>query len=420
MEKTKLTEAEILNFAERLNQEKFSGLEGYSVGDAMYFAVMPRESFSKKKFKLRSLIKSLIVLSFIRKVAVYRDSPMASKYFLYSNSYAGRKEHRNTFDKVAGLVPGKAIFCPVKKFSLFNLHNFFKPFLYHKILKKFFMANDAWYYAVELAKAYKDFNFIVHNMEKSKPKLLTVFCDVHMIDSLAVQYCNKNGIATATMQHGNLSRGPAYSLSKSKYFLGYGEYTKKIAEESGMNVRNFISCGMPNYIGKQLSSRMVRNNTDSIGVVFCDYTTIEDDTKMLNAAIDFAAKNKYKVFVKLHPACPAGSYKDVGWNKVEKTYGKEISIYDFMNLIDFAVIGASTAFIEYVVSLFPCLNFACRNDKYAQIIWNKFKTSEELETHVSMLKTSPDKFEENLKRTREYFTPTSGIEENYKHFFEKF
>lgn len=417
-----MEENDLLRITAKINKEKFPGLDGYDVGDAMYFAVMPREVSirQKQKFTFVPLVKSLVSICLTRRVELQSENENAKRYFLYSNSYIGRKEHKNTFDKVTGIIDSKAVFSPIKKLSLRNIRNFLKPFQYKKILEKYFPANDAWLYAVLLARAYCDFEFIKRTIKDSKAEILTVFCDVHLIDSLSVQYCNKAGIATATLQHGNLSKGPSYKLSKSKYFLGYGNYTKKIAAESGMDISGFVSCGMPNYIGISLPANLVRNKTGKIGVIFCDYMTIDDDTKILNIAIEYAQKHSLGVVVKLHPACGKENYKDVDWGKIDAVYGKEINISQFMEKIDYALIGASTVFIEYTVALFPCFSFACREDKYEEITWNKFNDLKELEEKTELLLDSPNEFEEKLKNTRSYFTPVDDIAGNYRRFYERY
>lgn len=415
-----MNEQEIFNLVKQLNNEKFLGLEDYQIGDAMYFVIQPIELHDKLNFSLFSFIKSVLNILFIRNVQKGKFFKKANKVFLFSNSYWGRNDHRIIYDKVFNTTVNSTEFIHAKKFTVANFTNIRQFNNWFNIFRKFFSGKKTRYYTCMLAKAYSDLNYIKKQLIKEKKDAVVTFCDIHLIDSLVTQFCNNNCIDTITMQHGNLPCGPSYGLSKSKFFLGYGEYTKKIAVLSGLNSKNFISIGMPQCIGKTFNENLILNKTKCIGVIFCNSETIDEDTKMLNIVLDYAENNNYKVLVKIHPACKKDNYLGINWNRVTAVYGKEVDIYKFSEYIDFATVGISTVFIEYIINLFPCMNYKCLKDKYADITWNKFSSVYELGEIINILKNNTKKFELKMKETRLYFTPVNNISKNYSDFFSKY
>lgn len=419
MASEKITEKDVLKIAEDINKENFSGLKGLSVGHAMYYIILLKEVYGQAGITFKSCVKQLLKITVLKYVDAQNNYKTANKAFLFSNSYWSRVDHKKLYDKVVALTTNSTEFVHTRKISLRNLHNIYRIFQWYSIFKRYFNEN-AWYYTFQLAFSFADFDFIRHKLAKSKIKLLTVLCDVHCIDSLVVQHCNSIGIKTATLQHGNLAKGTGYSLSKSTYFLGYGQYTKELALESGMDEKHFVAVGMPQFIGKEINDSLIIHDTKKIGCVFCSYETIEDDTRMLNTVLDYAEKHGYEVCVKLHPASPKNCYPNINWERVKEIYGKEINVYQFMEKIDFATVGFSTVFIEYVMELFPCFSFKCNNDKYEKINWNKFHDLETMENCVQLFETDKRGFEQKLKETRDYFSPSSDIAEKYKSFYSKF
>lgn len=401
---------------ECLNNENFKGFTSIKCGTALFVSLALEDRLHKSY--LRSTVRTLFSCLFT-KIRVSKDDTNKSKFiFLCSNRT--RRDYRAWMLKVADLVKNKTVFFPGFKFRVSNILNLPIFFSWFKIFRKYYNCNLSYYYTSILFSVYCDFQFIKKHILSSDIKLFVSYFDVAVLESVVTQYCNLKAIPSATLQHGFMIAGPVLSLSRSDFFLAYGQHTAEQAILSGRKPGTIVNVGMPQLIGSSVRKQATVNKNKIIGVILNGNPLYEDDYNLLNMALNFANKNNYKIYVKLHPGTLIDKYPDFDWKNVTKIYATEISALEFGTLIEFALVSASTVFIEYALNLVPV--FLCPSCKsfFARETWCKVNNEYELQLAVEALYKNPDGYFQNMIRSRQYYSETENIEANYLKFFKKY
>lgn len=399
---------------DQLNRIQLKGLEKIKCGDAMNTVLSRKAAQSPRNCIYRLLL--MVKYSFIQRTAIDKREGRKKVAFLYSNSYARREDHQNTFNKIVSTCSDKIIFGSCAKFSVGYSFLIFQTIQWYREVRKIFDRNKAMYMISELYIDYLDAKRIVDFVIREKCKMLAVFSDFHPIDSLAVQLCKQHGIKTATLQHGFFSQDSvAFKYSHSDYFLGYGRYTRELAGLSGFNTSKFVSVGMGQLIDGGVRKQVTHQKTGSF-IVILD-SVAEEDIDLLDLTREFALKTGCKRIIKLHPG--HGFLEEYSGHVFpeDEVVIKEKTIAELADEADFAVIaGGSTVFIEYMVRLFPAFLFSKFNDRYKGFKWCEFTNTEEL---ISLAeKNQKSELDPFITQSQEYVSEVNDVRRNYKQFFD--
>lgn len=218
----------------------------------------------------------------------------------------------------------------------------------NKIERKYYST-----YLIDLVQMYRWKNILLKNIGYiSTIKSMVSIFDAREYENIFTQFCNSQGIVTATLQHGHFGkRGYLNSISYyldiayagfvSDYFLAWGQYSKENAIEAGVESGRIVKCGCPDFINPV----PVECKGVDVGVLFDgDINAKEDNLEMLRIALELLEKEDSKVKVKLHPSDSIDNYRNrINAEKVELFVG---SIREFAEQVSFVICCNTSALIQ--------------------------------------------------------------------------
>ena len=209
--------------------------------------------------------------------------------------------------------------------------------------------------------------------------------------------------------------------SHSKYFFAHGEFTIKEAQKAGYRNGVMVPVGIPALVKDEPVLKRVVEKTDTIGLILDGDELYEDNLILIRFMLDFCKDNNCKVIVKLHPASDKSRYTNL-WDShiVKGIYGSEISIYEFADLIDLAVVKSSTCLIELLGMLVP--TFIYENDNLSRNVYKEFPHLKFFDNGTliqCMEDIRREDFTQELDTYREFFGAGKNITANYIENFHK-
>lgn len=402
----------------KLNAIKFKELEEYHFGPSL---VLLLDYYNVKQCGYSKLWN----------YPTYNDAYQVRKrtgnvMFLFSTSYKGRRDLEKCFLNAANLMQNKIIVMPVRaklcrEFSVKEkalmgiwVLQMGKTSLSFK--EKIFCANL-------LMSGKRNLKRIVELIKENKIRSVVTLADVHMIDYLATAYCNMHGIKTVTLQHGFFPLGdPFFRYSESKYFLTYGEYTKKIANRTKRGKGNFIAVGMPEYIGEKAIEKREIKKRKSFLVLLNGSSPEEhsNNCNMLKICTEFANSSNCAFGVLPHPDSREAYLKE--YRKIASNRGNFVKIKaDALELLDnynFCVANATTMSLKAVHELIPVLLY-CKKGcaPFYQYKLERLYFSNYLEFERSTTYLLEHNIEDILIELRDYLCGSGDIAKNYLHFY---
>lgn len=413
MEKTQLVEV--------LNNIRFKGLEDKKCGDALFFLLDNMEVECITRFNRLRAAARVLRGTLWEGIGFQREGD-GRIAFLFSNSYAGRSDYREWFDKITGLCEEKCRIVPAKKkLTLTGIKYIGHVFRWIKQCRNAGIDRQTGILISSvLYEGYADYIRIIGYMAQTPPKLFVTLCDTHLIDSLVVQEYNSRGVDTATLQHGSFSASWVLQGSPSKFFLAYGKFTEEQCILSGMRPEKIRLLGMPHQIGVKYPAKVCINNKNAIGVIFCGGRYAADDIRMLKTALEYGGRAGYKVYVKLHPGYGTDMYEFDGWKEVGQVFGNEINIGQFAQKVKFSITAGSTVLVEYMMKMIPVFSYDGRYKIYQNITWCQFQNADELEELDKKYFADELLLRQKMTETREYFCISGDIAEHYREFFRQY
>ena len=409
--------ANVLNMKNEDTKQKIEKLyfrsgEYIDIASAMYTVYYP--DTGNRKDLCSSLFRILAYL--VMTDICVRSSGKPTICFVYSNSYKNRQDYYDAFHSLTELFEDRVVVEPgKKKLCLKQLRYTPSVISWYKQFRKAFSFQEAVYYTSMLLFGMANSDYICHVVRRLECRKIVVISDMHLIDSLLVQKCNRMQLTTFTLQHGNFETEVPFKLSKSKYFLAYGEYTKRKAVSFGVAPGRIIKTGVFRSLNTVLPASMEKCGTpQNMGIILSGYGERDGDIRMLQFFIEYGKKHGMKLLVKCHPHYGVDRYPEIDWTQIDEVYSEEISATDFKKMIDVGIVYTSTVFVEYVMGLFPALIFVPENNAFFDgIEWCKFRNSEELETLLHKLEWDSSEFEKNLKQTRAFFSESENAAQTY-------
>jgi len=346
----------------------------------------------------------------------------ADTLFLFSNSYAGRRDLLANFDKVVSLSKNylKMNGIKTKKLHLGYIINLMLLRQWDRqIAKEVPMLNERLYILSQLYGIYTDYIEYQSYVKKNNLKInkLLSFCDVHPIDYYFTHCFNEQGKTTVTVQHGvycSDTNAWAYTESRSTYFLANSQYSIKEAVTAGKKEKGLCAAGLLSYINEKVIPRELNNRR--IGVILDGELLHEDNVQMLKFMQAFCKKEKLELYIKLHPTSGIENYSDIfDFEYITEICGKEKNIFEFASSIDVAIIRNSTCLLELINQGIPCFIFSGQNqevDVYKHMHEIRFSTEETI--HCFLEEIMNCDYQEKFDKLKRYLGDGENATNNYK------
>ncbi len=342
-------------------------------------------------------------------------------YFLFSSHNSGRKEHAETFEKIAGTCRNRIelVFDRIN-FRKIKIKNILRTFLMPvwlfqiKVLsisgkhKLFLLAN------LLCALAERD---VIEELVSEECSMMVCYFDGAAAESLVVQDFNLMGRKTATMQHGHFHpNGFAFYASTSQYFLASSNYECRLAKQAKVLADYVIALGMGKYIGEEKKNFIKdEQKRNSVGVVFDGDDYYDNNVEMLKVVKQFAVRREMYIKVKYHPTSQIKLYEDYIDSNYMYNVNFDVSVEKFMDEVDFVIVANSTILLEAIFMMKPWYRYRNpQNDIFEGIDNNVFSTVEELEQEYQKEMSLSEMLE-----YKNYILGNKDAESEYRKFFEK-
>ena len=408
-----------------LNNIQLEGFENIKCGDMLHYSLIrgiANNGSQGVKASLKFYIKVIRLL--MTEVYKVESSGDASSLFVFSSAYGARKDLLNNFTLVSDLIKNRVVIyayphykCSLKKLRYLKQIKIWKKLLLKEIKNKSLCYNIIF----DLVRVYLEYQEILSKIDFDKIKSLVSFCDVHPTESFLTQLFNNMNRCTVTLQHGVYSSEVnewVFSGSKSRYLLGYGNFTIDEGSKNPLYHGNILSVGSMSFIGKERIPKPDQFTTNKIGLVLDGEDGIglhELNERFIKFSQNYCKTRNIKLLVKFHPASDIKTYLDViDNNVVESYYGSDLSIMDFMNKIDVALVRNSTCAIETLHFWIPTYIFseeAQTIDVYKNVNDCKFSNEEELDQYITNI-NSPE-MHKKISDLRDYFCVDDNMEKRF-------
>lgn len=418
--KIKLDKEKIEN---EINKISLYMCQGVEAGNVIHY-FFPEKSGVKQI--IRSLVKTVYYSMF--SFCEFEQIGTPKTLTLFSNSFLGRSDHRRAFDNVVELIDDQLIVTPSRrKFNFANIKYLFLPFiwtyqmrktsasLFERIVLSCSSLLRAFYDCIDVERYIKKNNLDI--------KYLITYCDVMPVDSFLIQKFKARGIITVTLQHGTFITGLnswAYLGSKSNYFLAESQVAIDSAKEIGYK-GNMIAVGSPHMIGSQNTCKPDAFKAETLGIIMnTDMIPIEENIDMIKTVREYCKSHGKKLLLKYHPANNRDLYSKIIDVDFVKTYGTEITAEQFGDMVDVAIISASTVFNTMLMKWKPVLLFAREGHDIGMFKGTddiKFSSEEQLVEKITIIETP--KYKQLMEKYRNYFLCSGKYEDNYRNAFKK-
>lgn len=399
----------------KINEIKFKDIEDILVGDMLHYRLEEAGNGD-----LRNIFSMLFFKNYDFKVSGNPDT------LCFSGCGKNRKDQMDAFCGVVELINNKVTMVQSeKKFSFIGLKNIAKLLVWNKQLKTVVPdKNKRIFLLGNMFHAYLAFKLFEQNKKRYSWNInkLVTFCDVLPTDYFFLSKLNDECDITVTLQHGVFSVTSnkwAYSGSRSKYFLLDSQHTVDGAVMSGYKGKP-LAVGSIHNMNKTVEERVpVKNNV--IGV-FCNSVIFpeEDNTEMIRVVEAFCEVNGKKLLIKLHPTNDIAKYEKIINKQVSTICDKNVTVDEFAEQIELAIVGISTVFTAMLFKSIPSLLFyreGFDQNFYLNSEEVKFSTTERLKTLVEKIGTKD--FNKIMERYKNYYLLSGNIKENYKRVFKE-
>ena len=414
----------------KLNQIKLKKIEDIRCGDVLHYPILDIVDYldtyiSSKKERLKA-VPRIIKNSCVDNYEFIMDGK-ADILFLFSNSSRGRDDHLKAFMNAQELYENRLTMkCTGKQFTTVGLKILPLAVVWNRQMKEVVqnftirsiliatLVQCCLDYQIFIKKAHKD-NLNI--------KALVSYCDVMPVDCFFTQKFNSHKKITVTLQHGTFivkTNAWAYAGAKSKYFLAESPYTVDCAKRAGYKGIT-MPVGSPHQLEASLREKPKSFKAEKLGLFLnSPMRPHEDNIQAINVLQEYCKKNNCKLLIKYHPANDQSIYEKIIDKEVSTTYGTDISAVEFGNMIDVAVVNASTVFNTMLSQWIPVLLFERKGyapEMFFGVDELTFFNVEELKKKLHWILS--DEFYERMDSYRNYFLCSGDLKTNYKNAFSE-
>lgn len=352
---------------------------------------------------------------------------------LLSSSFCSRSDHCKAFENVTELIDNQIIITPSgRKFDPSSLHRIFLPLVWTFQLRKTSATLiERMILSADIYKAYTNLTYVQRQISKKKfsVKYLMTYCDVMPIDSFFAQSFRAKGFTIVTLQHGycNIKTNAwAYKASISDYFLADSPASADLGYSVGYS-GNIIPVGSPHHL--KMENKKAPESfpcIESIGVIMnSDVVGREDNQRadniaMLKTVQEYCSNRHKKMLVKYHPTNHSDDYASYIDENIAKTYGQDITIDEFGDMVDVVIVSASTVFNTMLMRWKPVLLFV-RDGHDPDMFFGtekiKFSNEKQFADKIDFINTH--EYKALFEKYRSYFLCSGVYRENYKKALQK-
>lgn len=349
---------------------------------------------------------------------------------LFYLSDSTRKSSEENFNKAVSTVPISDTLIERRCKGRFRLQGFYilfilVPIWVFQLQRKGLRVIEIYQVLKELTDVFYVQQFLL-TINCKKYNLLVTYYDSKLHECLLVLLFKKNGIKTATLQHGQFNAwredtfvncGLEFNSSSSDYHLCWNKFARDEGLKSGWKEENLPLVGIISNIDKT-AARCIKPNNRTFGVVLSHPSWEHENIEMIKAANILAEHFDLKYVLKLHP-----NYKENYFQKYVRldyyigNVKKGIDMLAYANSVDFSIVGSSSVFVEMVYLYHDILRYSTKlpSDKFSNINTGCIFHSKE-----QIIECFEKLNEECKELVFDYLCETTNTFESYRNFFSKY
>lgn len=338
------------------------GLEDYNIRQLLYNEVYYAQEANKKSIFKMTILNMFFDIRFFVNVDITRKN---EELVMLSTKW-NRKDHDGYWEQICDVFPEhtKISFSSAsgkRKIKYLRLFSFFSNSRELRVIKKAFRQiknkQHRNYIANRVLVLKKILNYI--ELQNLNPKVAMCFFDSGFYENLLMQYFKNKGAITVTNQHGQpVLKSAEYDRMnqsqilnfKCDYFLAKGEFTRKQFVNAGFDADRVKVIGSFNNCSDIKVSTEVKN-------VFCTFLNCialpNADTvnkKLLEISAELSKRLGYSFYVKIHPSDNIANYADFKPAGLIDVVGKEITIPEISEKIEFGIFNESGVYLDLLSS----------------------------------------------------------------------
>lgn len=409
----------------QLNKIQFIGLKGIKVGDALavdtwHFRRWTREIIANFEF------------TSVPEYGYKAEEKKVDKVFVFPYTHMERKDQLQKFKAVEEAFDHKAVIIIHKEKSMRNPYLSFIPFWYMQMkgLKYSPVVKKGICYKLCEALGHAGAVFQIVRRMKEVNKIIFFF-DVSSIENILTQFCNQQGYLTYTLQHGIINGSYdyiEYRCSHAKYFLAWGEYTKRMAMHYGMAESKIKVVGSINELAGKAEHKKIQIKDDNF-FLLCTNGVInrnawDRNREMIMLANQIASEYNMKYYLKVHPTDNADSYIRIADPKYcEKIVNKQDPIFDVLNKVRFTLCGNSTVFCDSIYCGIPAFRYITPQNKKLDvckgIAFGRVDGYEKLKSELDIIQQEEKQYRKRLEEIKAFLFEPGDSVEKYKRVIEE-
>lgn len=306
--------------------------------------------------------KKNVIREFIRMCTyqfkfVLTENKNSEMIFVYSYRGKGRKDYDYIFDQAESFATMANIphdvYNGVYTFDLRNVFKIGKAFQLFWRFKKRNVEHPL--YSAILVAQFTEFKTLFEEVIKSHNyKACVTFCDAHGVENIFTQLANKNGMKTATLQHGQYRILPkeyenhdieVYENLTSDYLMAWGKVTQNEFAKVGIEKDRIILAGAIKEFS--MNKKIVDHKKLGVfGVILCGNVYEKTNLAMIELANKIAKRYNMKYILRMHPKNNADYYI----NKCDKEFLEKgirsIENYEYAAMVDFSILHMTGVLVE--------------------------------------------------------------------------
>lgn len=411
-----------------LDQIPFKKFENYKNGTANAVFI---QLIDEKKTFLQVIKRLISQVIFSAPEYILHKKEKDCIIFFFSQSYASRKDHYHTFEKIVTEMEDSATYIidqpKHKQLNRGAMQNLGDVICWLRQMRKMDLCYlNKLQLVANLLEAKNFINRMEKEIDITDYTSLVTFCDAHLIDNYFTQYCSQKGLITATLQHGSYKASShnenlfnaGFEGFISDYFLAWGEYTKKHAIESGIKAQKVICLGVPQYIN-MIENYEIKKTKNCFCVILDADNYEKDNDQMIKIADQFAEKVNLKYRIKAHPPTINKDYSTMtnsnnmlGYVPIYSTIEELIGKYDFYIISNSSVLTELIYLNQIVFHKTPEF---CKNN-YEDLKLISFETKDELFCLYNGYMNDSAMIKNNTNILFRYLCATRDIKNSYAKF----
>lgn len=378
-------------YKEIKNEIKFD-YKGYSIEKIIAIDLILR-IYIHRNYTLKSIVSFIIkkivphYFTTLDLKTLEKNSPSKT---LFSMGIFKREDYYEIWESAKSHVKEKTSydFSEQKSKIHFNIKNIRRAWNIINRTKKLSLLDKFWL----AAKLTYYFNFI-DDIEKLEPVAgkYCAFSCVHDFETIFTFYFQKKGIPTYNLQHGIFTLfkksvpldAILYENFVSDYQLCWGESTKDVLMEYGINANALIVAGYPRKINRPPVPEKLNNN--ECIVLLARFSYHHSNMKLLSILEKLSEEDDINVHLKLHPSLFSPQflryYEEIAEKNRWTIEPDDVTLDKLLKnkMFGWSIAVNTTAYYEAWLEYLPCLRFNDGSfDDMVDVLDDTFKSFDEL------------------------------------------